>query len=183
MFYRAVVPYFRPPTAVIRCCTPSRNVVGQNPSTTLYQAESYGQLMIAGYKIFTRLAVQTRIAHRARLYPTRCASLTGEQGFAPGRCAWTSHREGLLGDKWTGGTMNLRADDPIGGCRASRLDRIIPRADRPGRSSVFVDSVGVLRDSVLSVRTVVLDTLSVAVAAGACASFFRRFADLFQVLP
>ena len=81
--------------------------------------------------------------------------------------------ERLLGDKERR-TMNLRRTIRSA-ATASLLDKNIRELIGPADS---VDSVGVLRDSV-SVRTVVQDTLSVAVPRRK-RNFCRRFADLFS---
>lgn len=145
-----------------------RNVVGQT-LYHLYQAESYGQLMIAGYKSYE--ARYKRELRTVRGYIDSLRILTGEQDSLQTMRLDSIVR--LLGDKERR-TMNLRRTIRSA-ATASLLDKNIRELIGPADS---VDSVAVLRDSV-SVRTVVQDTLSVAVPRRK-RNFFRRFADLFS---
>ena len=165
--YRAVVRFSTSDGSYSLLHT-KRNVVGQT-LYHLYQAESYGQLMIAGYKSYE--ARYKRELRTVRGYIDSLRDLTGEQDSL--QTMRLDSIERLLGDKERR-TMNLRRTIRSA-ATASLLDKNIRELIGPADS---VDSVGVLRDSV-SVRTVVQDTLSVAVPRRK-RNFFRRFADLFS---
>ena len=165
--YRAVVRFSTSDGSYSLLHT-KRNVVGQT-LYHLYQAESYGQLMIAGYKSYE--ARYKRELRTVRGYIDSLRNLAGEQDSLQTMRLDSIVR--LLGDKERR-TMNLRRTIRSA-ATASLLDKNIRELIGPADS---VDSVGVLRDSV-SVRTVVQDTLSVAVPRRK-RNFFRRFADLFS---
>ena len=165
--YRAVVRFSTSDGSYSLLHT-KRNVVGQT-LYHLYQAESYGQLMIAGYKSYE--ARYKRELRTVRGYIDSLRILTGEQDSLQTMRLDSIVR--LLGDKERR-TMNLRRTIRSA-ATASLLDKNIRELIGPADS---VDSVAVLRDSV-SVRTVVQDTLSVAVPRRK-RNFFRRFADLFS---
>ena len=165
--YRAVVRFSTSDGSYSLLHT-KRNVVGQT-LYHLYQAESYGQLMIAGYKSYE--ARYKRELRTVRGYIDSLRNLAGEQDSLQTMRLDSIVR--LLGDKERR-TMNLRRTIRSA-ATASLLDKNIRELIGPADS---VDSVGVLRDSV-SVRTVVQDTLSVAVPRRK-RNFFCRFADLFS---
>ena len=165
--YRAVVRFSTSDGSYSLLHT-KRNVVGQT-LYHLYQAESYGQLMIAGYQSYE--SRYKRELRTVRGYIDSLRGLTGEQDSL--QTMRLDSIERLLGDKERR-TMNLRRTIRSA-ATASLLDKNIRELIGPADS---VDSVGVLRDSV-SVRTVVQDTLSVAVPRRK-RNFFRRFADLFS---
>ena len=130
--YRAVVRFSTSDGSYSLLHT-KRNVVGQT-LYHLYQAESYGPADDRRLQVL-RGAVQTRIAHRARLYrlvarPDRGAGFAADD--ASGQHHAAAGRQGAADDE-------PAADDPFGGSTASLLDKNIRDLIGPADS---VDSVG-----------------------------------------
>lgn len=165
--YRAVVRFSTTDGSYALLHT-KRNVVGQT-LYHLYQAESYGQLMIAGYQSYE--VRYKRELRKVRGYIDSLRVLTDGQDSLQTMRLDSIVR--LLGDKERR-TMNLRRTIRSG-ATSSLLDKnireLLDRADS-------VDGMAVLRDSAI-VHSVLEDTVSVAMPRRK-RNFFRRFADLFN---
>ena len=163
--YRAVVRFSAPDGSYALLHT-KRNVVGQ-ALYHLYQAESYGQLMIAGYKSY-----EPRYKRELRTVRGYIDSL---RGLTDGHDSLQSMRLDsivrLLADKELR-TMSLQRSIRSAGT-ASLLEKNIREMIGPADSA---DSVSFAGDSVL-VRMVLQDTVAVPRSKR---NFFRRFADLFS---
>lgn len=165
--YRAVVRFSTTDGSYALLHT-KRNVVGQT-LYHLYQAESYGQLMIAGYQSYE--ARYKRELRKVRGYIDSLRVLTDGQDSLQTMRLDSIVR--LLGDKERR-TMNLRRTIRSGatsGLLDKNIRELLDRADS-------VDSMAVLRDSAI-VHSVLEDTVSVAMPRRK-RNFFRRFADLFS---
>lgn len=145
-----------------------RNVVGQT-LYHLYQAESYGQLMIAGYKSYE--VRYKRELRTVRGYIDSLRGLTGGQDSLQRMRLDSIVR--LLADKERR-TMSLQRSIRSAGT-ASLLEKNIREMIGPADS---VDSAGLTADSAF-VSRVLQDTVTVAVPRRK-RNFFRRFADLFS---
>lgn len=165
--YRAVVRFSAPDGSYALLHT-KRNVVGQT-LYHLYQAESYGQLMIAGYQSYE--ARYKRELRKVRGYIDSLRSLTDGQDSLQTMRLDSIVR--LLGDKERR-TMNLRRTIRSA-ATSSLLDKNIEEMIGPADST---DSASLRRDSAV-VHTVLQDTVSVAVPRRK-RNFMRRFADLFS---
>lgn len=122
--YRAVVRFSTSDGSYSLLHT-KRNVVGQT-LYHLYQAESYGQLMIAGYKSYE--ARYKRELRTVRGYIDSLRDLTGEQDSL--QTMRLDSIERLLGDQGAADDEPA-ADDPFGGY-GQPAGQEYPRADRPG---------------------------------------------------
>ena len=166
--YRAVVRFSTSDGSYSLLHT-KRNVVGQT-LYHLYQAESYGQLMIAGYKSYE--ARYKRELRTVRGYIDSLRDLTGEQDSL--QTMRLDSIERLLGDKERR-TMNLRRTIRSAGT-ASLLDKNIRELLGPADSTGNMDSVVRAVDTAV-LRTVLQDTVALPRRKR---NFFRRFADLFS---
>lgn len=163
--YRTVVRFSTPDNNYALLHT-KRNVVGQT-LYHLYQAESYGQLMIAGYQSY-----EARYKRELRTVRRHIDSL---RSLTDGRDSLQTMRLDsivrLLSDKERR-TMNLRRTIRSA-ATSSLLDKNIREMIGPADST---DTVHRGPDSAAR-RTVLQDTVAVPRSKR---NFFRRFADLFS---
>ncbi|MCD8274915.1 MAG: ATP-binding protein [Alistipes sp.] len=166
--YRTVVRFSTPDGSYSLLHT-KRSVVGQT-LYHLYQAESYGQLMIAGYQSY-----ESRYKRELRTVRGMIDSLrrltAAEDSLQTMRLDSIVR---LLADKERR-TMSLRRTIRSA-ATASLLEKNIRELIGPADSVMHVDSVVVRPDTVAS-RVVVQDTVTVPRRKR---KFFRRFADLFS---
>ncbi|MFQ7503837.1 MAG: hypothetical protein ACLRMJ_13465 [Alistipes finegoldii] len=167
--YRAVVRFSTSDGSYSLLHT-KRNVVGQT-LYHLYQAESYGQLMIAGYKSYE--ARYKRELRTVRGYIDSLRNLAGEQDSLQTMRLDSIVR--LLGDKERR-TMSLRRTIRSA-ATSSLLDKNIRELIGPADSAARGDSVVVRAADTVASRVVVQDTVTVPRRKR---KFFRRFADLFS---
>lgn len=166
--YRTMVRFSTPDGSYSLLHT-KRNVVGQT-LYHLYQAESYGQLMIAGYQSY-----ESRYKRELRTVRGLIDSLRGLTAAEDSR--QTMRLDSivrLLADKERR-TMSLRRTIRSA-ATSSLLDKNIRELIGPADSVERADSVVRAADTVAS-RVVVQDTVTVPRRKR---KFFRRFADLFS---
>ena len=167
--YRTVVRFSTPDGSYSLLHT-KRSVAGQT-LYHLYQAESYGQLMIAGYQSY-----ESRYKRELRTVRGLIDSLRGltaaEDSLQTMRLDSIVR---LLADKERR-TMSLRRTIRSA-ATSSLLDKNIRELIGPADSAAHGDSVVVRAADTVASRVVVQDTVTVPRRKR---KFFRRFADLFS---
>lgn len=167
--YRTVVRFSAPDGSYSLLHT-KRNVVGQT-LYHLYQAESYGQLMIAGYQSYE--ARYKRELRTVRGFIDSLRGLTAAEDSLQTMRLDSIVR--LLADKERR-TMSLRRTIRSA-ATSSLLDKNIRELIGPADSAERADSVVVRPADTVASRVVVQDTVTVPRRKR---KFFRRFADLFS---